>query len=1123
MIFNEIQRLFLMGFLVIAQFGLAQEKLISGTVTDQNGIPLPGVNITVDGTSKGTTTDFDGEYTIEVEPNQNLVFSFIGYEKVEKLVKEDENILNIKMKSSQDTLADVVITGYQNIDKQIFTGATQRVMADSINLGGTVDISRMLQGRVAGVNVQNVSGTFGSAPRITIRGASSIMGDASPLWVVDGAVQEGITEVNIDDLASGDANNLLSSAVAGLNASDIESIEILRDASATAQYGARALNGVVVITTKSGKRNSKTSINYSGEFSYRTIPTYGQFDRLNSQEDLSIYRELEEKGYLSIANTLQNRYGGLYNLMYRKINDFNFVPGDFDVVNTSEEKAEFLQKYEMNNTDWFEVLFRTVPTETHTLTLSGGGENSSTYSSFSYYTDPGWTIADRVDRLTGNIKNSYYFADDKLKATFKLNTSFRDQKAPGTFDSQEDDVYGEITRDFDINPFSYALNTSRVLRPYNDYGKLEYLRYNWAPFNIIDELQHNSMNIKVYDIKFQAGLDADILPNLEYKFLGTARYASSTREHRVNENANAAEAYRAADNTIIRDQNVFLFDDPNHPNEHPQVVMPYGGILRNTENKITTYTIRNSLEYTKTINRVHNFSIYAGQEYRQTDRKETYNHGFGIQFEKGNTPFLDPDIIRMQNQAGNDYYGLSVTKQRGVTFFANLNYDYERKYVLNLVGNYEGSNRAGRSSSARWLPTFNIAGRWNMHKEDFIKDLSWVNHLALRASYGLVGIISNVASNNLPVFRNAITDRRDLETRENAIRINALQNKDLTYEKTLETNVGLDIGLFDDRIHLNTNAYYRKGKDLIDAVRTSGIGGQFIKLGNNADMTTKGVEFALTTRNINITDFSWSTNLNFSLYSQKITKLQKKPNVLDLVTETGDAVKGYSRASVWSFDFDKLNEDGLPTYNLGKDDEGNPRNEFTDIDFQDTEDITDYLKYEGPVEAPFTGGISNTFRYKNFDFQFFITFSQGNVIRLTPEFSGTYSDLDVFSEDFLDRWLVPGDENITTIPAIPSKQLRTTYGSSNVDRAYNAYNYSTERIASGSYVRMRNISLGYTFPNSLRDKLNLRQLKLTLQATNPFLIYADSALNGQDPEFVNSGGVASPVPKQYTLTLNIGF
>ncbi len=1114
------------GFLLISLYShsaFAQQKTITGTVSNEAIGPILGVNVSVSNTRNGVVTDFDGKYSILVNEGDVLVFSYVGYLTENRTVGANVSVINVSLKENVESLEGVVVTGYQNIEKQLFTGAAQTLKGDEIKLDGVADVSRLLEGRAAGVTVQNVSGTFGTAPRITIRGSSSILGDTQPLWIVDGAIQEGIVNIGLEDLTSGDSSTLLGSVVAGLNAADIESIDILRDASATALYGARALNGVVVITTKTGKRNQANRVNYTSEYTVRTKPNYSQFDLLNSQETVSVYRELENKGFLNIAGSLQNRFGGIYNLLYREINTFNPATGGFNLVNTPEARASFLQKYELANTDWFDELFRTTPTQTHSLSFSGGGENNTSYASLSYYTDPGWTIADRVRRLTGNIQNSYYLAEDKLKLTFQLQTSFRDQNAPGTFNSQDNTVTGQVNRDFDINPFSYALNTSRAIRPRDDNGNLEYVRYNWAPFNILDEINNNSLNIKVTDLRFRTAAEYKITPDITYNFLATARYAFSTTEQRITEQSNVAGAYRADETTIVRDQNIFLFDDPANPNSVPRVVLPVGGILRNTENKIETYTFRNTLDIKKSIDDIHNFRVYLGQEYRTTDRSETFNTGYGIQFDRGGVPFTDPDILRKVILEGTDYFGLLETRERGVTFFLNTTYDYDQKYVLNLTGNYDGSNRAGRSASARWLPTFNIAGRYNIHKEEFMQDVDWVNNLAIRPSYGLVGLLADAASNNLAIFQNSITDRQNQQDRENFINILDLQNSELTYEKTLEFNLGLDIGLFNNAVTINADAYVRKGSDLIDLVRTSGIGGEFIKLGNNAEMTTKGIEFQVGTRNITTDDFSWKTSFNISAFDQKITKLLQRPNVFDLVDENGGNVVGFPRGSIFSFDFDGLNEDGLPTFNLGVDGDGNPVNTLTGIDFQAVDNISDYLKYEGGIEPNFSGGLANNFTYKNFDFGVFVTFSAGNKIRLTPTFASRYTDLSVFSQDFTDRWLLPGDEARTNIPVIASTQLITEYGANVVSRAYNAYNFSDQRIADGGYVRLRNISVGYSFPETFRKTLNLTQFRLSAQATNPFLIYSDSKLNGQDPEFIRSGGVASPVPKQYTLSLNVGF
>ncbi|MCV6630010.1 MAG: SusC/RagA family TonB-linked outer membrane protein [Flavobacteriaceae bacterium] len=1092
------------------------QNLIQGTVSDEEGVPLLGVNVSVKGSTKGTTTDFDGKYQIKAASGDVLVFSYIGMETQEIAVGTSTSI-DVQMVSSVESLEEVVITGYQNIEKVFFTGASQSIKKEEIKLDGVADVSRMLEGRAAGISVQNVTGTFGATPRITIRGSSSILGNNKPIWVIDGAIQEEIVNLSLNDLVSGDTNTLLSSAVAGLNAADVESVEILKDASATALYGARALNGVVVITTKSGKRNQKLQVNYSSEFAIRPVPNYGQYDLLNSQETVSVYRELENKGYLRIGESLQGRFGGIYNIMYRQINTYDPSTGSFLLANTPEAKAKFLQQYELANTNWFKTLFRPTPTQTHSLSFSGGGENNTQYASIGYYADGGWTIADRVRRVTANIRNTYYLGN-KAKATIHLQGSMRDQSAPGAFARQNDLVNGAANRNFDINPFSYSLNMSRALRPRNKDGELEYFRYNWAPFNILKEIANNRTELQVLDLKFQGEFEYKLGKNLNYNFLGTARYANSTNEHKVTENSNVAAAYRANETSLVAQQNIFLFRDPNNPNALPKVVLPEGGIYTNTGNKIVTYTFRNTLDFKKTFGQNHDIRLYLGQEFRSTDRERSFSRGFGYQFSKGGVPFIDPDIIKKQVLDGANYFGLEQTRERGATFFATATYGYKKKYILNVTGNYEGSNRAGISGSNRWLPTYNVGAKWNIDQESIIDDTTWVSSLAIRPSYGLIALLADNASNNLPIFRNAITDRWDPNNRENYINIDDLQNKDLSWEKTHEFNIGLDLGLFKDRILLYTDFYNRKGSDLIDVVRTSGIGGQVLKLANNANMDTKGFEVQLTTKNILRENFQWNTTSNISYFDQEITALQQQPNVFELVSNTGGNAIGYPRGSLFSFQMKKLNKDGIPTFYFHDN-----RDPIIGVDFQEIEDIQKYLKYEGPTEANFTGGMSNDFRYKNWDFSFFITFAAGNKIRQHPAYSNQYSDLSVFPSEFTDRWLVPGDENKTNIPVIPSQRINNTYGNNVLARAYNAYNFSDQRVVDGSFVRMKNISLGYAFPKDLVEKWQLSSLRFGVQTTNPFLIYADRRLNGQDPEFFRSGGVAYPITRQYTFSMNLSF
>ena len=413
------------------------------------------------------------------------------------------------------------------------------------------------------------------------------------------------------------------------------------------------------------------------------------------------------------------------------------------------------------------------------------------------------------------------------------------------------------------------------------------------------------------------------------------------------------------------------------------------------------------------------------------------------------------------------------------------------------------------------MPTYTASGRWNIHKEDFINSSGTLNNLVLRGSYGLSALIANTASNNEAIFRNQVTDRLLISDRENAIDIADLQNTELTWEKQIEFNVGLDIGLFGNRIAMNVDAYLRDGRDLIDFLTTSGIGGESIKLGNFSSLETKGVEFQLNTVNFSNDNFSWNTAFNLSLINQEIKDLQQEPNVFDLVTggQFGNAV-GFAPNSLFSFNFEGLDSDGYPTFTLPED---------GIIDFQSTDDPLSYLKAEGPTLPTYTGGLANNFRYKNFDFSFFISFSGGNKIRLDPAYSSNYNDLSIFPTEFVNRWLVPGDENVTNVPVIPSTQVIQRRGVTTSTRTFNAYNFSTERIADGDFIRMKNITLGYSLDKDIVKKLGMSRFRMSLQSTNPFLIYSDKKLAGQDPEFIRSGGVAFPITRLYTFTLNIGF
>jgi TonB-dependent SusC/RagA subfamily outer membrane receptor len=370
--------------------------VVNGVVFDELNEPLIGASITVKNTKNGTAADIDGKFTLSNVPSKAvLVITYLGYQTLEVPINGRSEIM-VAMKTDDQVLQEVVVTGMGRIDKRLFTGATDQLKASDVQINGLSEISRSLEGRSAGVSVQNVSGTFGARPKIRVRGATSIYGSSNPLWVVDGVIIEDVKDVDADALSSGDAETLISSAIAGLNASDIESFQILKDGSATSIYGAKAMAGVIVVTTKRGKTGT-TSINYTSELTYRMIPTYNDFNIMNSQEQMGIYQEMQQKGWLNLSDMYRKQTTGIYGKLAELQHTIDPSTGEY-VIGSKEAENAFLREGEYRNTNWFEELFNNNILQTHSFNISGGTEKSTFYGSVSAMLDPGFTRSSSVNR-----------------------------------------------------------------------------------------------------------------------------------------------------------------------------------------------------------------------------------------------------------------------------------------------------------------------------------------------------------------------------------------------------------------------------------------------------------------------------------------------------------------------------------------------------------------------------------------------------------------------------------------------------------------------------------------------------------------------------------------------------
>lgn len=1084
---------------------------ISGKVVDaETGQPLIGATVMI-GTTTGVATLADGTYVLPVPASAGehpvLTFTYIGYESLNVTVGKN-HVVNAKLKP-EVVIDQIVVTGFKNAKKESFTGSSVKISADDVAIAGVTDVSRMLEGQVAGVSVQNVSSTFGSAPKVRIRGVTSLSGENKPLWVVDGVVLEDVVNISNDQLSSGDPTTLLGSSVAGINASDIETFDILKDASATALYGARAMNGVVVITTKKGKKGAPR-INYTGNFTIRTKPRYSNYDIMNSADQMAVTSEIARKGMLNESILNSSSYGP-YGLMWKAISTYNKDTGKFDLMNTRSAREAFLLKYAKANTDWFDELFTHNLQQEHTLSISTGSDKSRTYASIGFLRDDGWSVADEVSRYTLNFRNDYTVSE-KISVGVQAVASFRDQSAPGSYSRKINSVTGEWSREFDINPFSYALNTSRAVRPYDDNGNLEYVQMNYAPFNIFNELENNKIELNVVDAKLQGEFNWSILKDLKFNFTGALRYVKSDQLHKITEDSNVANAYRAAGNSTIRQNNPYLWHNTEDLNAEPIVVLPLGGFYNTNNYRMLNYDIRYSLNYNKVWDgaHMHELNALAGMQIKYTDRRITSATQPGYQYKMGGVVYNDPNFYRMMADRKTDLYSAEELFDRFVAAYANADYSFDRKYSISATIRVDGSNALGKSANKRWLPTWNFGAKWNIQNESFMENASdWVDVLSLRLSYGLTASMPQLASAGV-VFRNQQSFNPGHS--ENQIYIEALENSDLTWEKSYQFNAGLDVTLFNNRMNFSFDYFNRKGFDLIATVKTSGIGGEFWKYANYADLDSHGYDITLGGTFIRSKDWTWSANFTLGYTWNRIKNAKNLTQTNELIRNEGGNKEGYPVNSLFSIPYAGLEPGtGIPLYI-------NEKGEITkEIDKQGTD--TDYLIYEGQVDPKWTGGFNTTVRYKNLSLNAFFTYQAGNVIRLDPIFSQSYSDLAALTNEFKSRYVMSGDSDVPAILDYVHNSISITDAGT-----YASYNYTGKRVAKGDFIRLKSISLNYDFSSDWISKSRFfKTASVRFTVKDPWLIYSDKALNGRDPEFYNTGGVAMPTTTQFTLSLNLGF
>ena len=935
---------------------------------------------------------------------------------------------------------------------------------------------------------------------VSMRQATSVKSVYYPLWVIDGVIYKEDKNFNVADLASPEAKRLIAAALPGLSESDIQSFQVINDASATALYGQRALGGVISVrTSKAGQGTN--SFTYQAELTYRAIPSYREFNILNSQDQMAVFNEMANgKSLDNEAVFIASRYG-VYGYLYNSIYNYNDLTGEYGVLNTDAGRAAYLRAAELRNTNWFKELFQHSIRHQHTLTFSTGTQKANYYASLNANLDPGW--------------NKY---ENSQTYSFNFNADFRPFKG-WRFGIRSTASYQKKHRGGDWRPHKYAPDASRTLDPNTFYA------YEYTPFNIKHELQHNTRDEKTANLSLQATIDWQPLTQLRLSALGALRYRDQYGVTDRDEQANASQVYRNISKSVIRSYSDYLYKPLDDPTALPQIVMPYGGI-RNSQNIIDErYDGQLKAHYNDTFgsNGEHSLSAVAGLEVFEERHLNEWFDAYGVNYNLGYLTTYSPLLFTNLRNKGKQYYEIRPTLNRGVSLVGNVDYTLLGRYRVNASYRREGTNQFGRARTIRYIPTWNVGGNWSIDQESFFPKLKPLSSLSMSLSYGMSGTIPYV-HNALPRLKTLLPFFGDANLIEPGVYIDEPANYDLTYEKMYELNWGLNFGLFDERISAGITLFNRQGRDLIDQVFPQGTGG-FVDFlyGNVAQMSAKGIELSLTTQNIRTRDFSWSTSITYSRNTNKVTRLNTSPSVKNLTDEKGAARQGYPLNSLFSIPFYKLDENGHPRFFLpdGADvlPDGrhitSPRMGGQVSWTASKPEEIDYLVYSGTRTPTDQGGINNSFSFKNFRLGVYVYYSFGGVKRLPEQFATKYNDHQVMGKEFNRRWLRAGDEERTNVPVIATDAHRQA--NPYLSNAYTNYNKSDVRVAKTDYVQLRDISLSYTVPKSFVDRLRLSSLSLKLQASNVALLYADKKLNGALPYDYDYQ------PHSYIFTATVGL
>lgn len=1071
----------------------AQDHVVSGMVFDKTGEPLVGANVRVTLGRKVWTaqTDSKGAYRVKLPAGTStaglsISASYLGMKRQTKSGRSNVAHYDFMLDDHSQSLGEAVVTGYGTISTREKTSAITSLKMEEILMPGMTSLEQALEGRVPDMVFMQNSGEVGATARMRIRGTSTLIGNREPLWVLDGIPLSDPVDVTNEQLNDPDYINYIGNAISGINPQDIERVDVLKDAAATALYGTRAANGVIVVTTKKGEPGPPR-ITYNSQLKYTARPRYSDRDiyLMNSQERVQFGQELMNLHYTFPNHMTMVGYEGAYH---------RFVTGQTDYNGFLAE----VQRAETVNTDWFKLLTHDTFNHNHTVALSGGSETARYYASLGYNREEGVQLHHNNDRYTASLNMQTRIAK-VIQANIRLNANVQKKtQLPG-----------------EIDLLGYAYGTTRALPAFNNDGSYFFYQrhaynvgtdkneqYKYA-YNILNEIENAE---KLYSSNgIMAALD------LTYRFktlLDLTLTTSYQRTHSDNstwfgEKSNYAAQLRNAE-----------YGQAPIPGDYGLSDMPYGGVYNTGTNVNENFTLRAQANFRHALGekKQHLLSASLGYEMNvsNTDGFSENTRGF---FKSRGLKYVNMTAEEMNrfpkyaSWVAHNHPTLRADKTHRLSGYAIFSYSYGSLFSLSANTRFDASNKFGSRSNEKFLPVWSASGMLNL-KSLLLRQYDAVSDLRLRTSFGKTG---NMVDNQTP---NLLLRQESLDTYygENVAKVDALPNPYLRWEQTDQWNVGVDASLFDYRLTVGVDAYYKHTKDAFDNTLVSPFNGVENYVMNGSDITNSGFSINLSAYLLKTRDWSWLVSANYSVvYNSINTKTANKYKIEKYLNGTA-IMDRKSIGTFYSYNFIGLDpQNGLPLFDDYRD-----RQHL--LEGQPLDRIMERVGVvSGSREPNFAGSFYSTLRYQQWSLSASFNYALGNKIRKFALYKdvldGVSSENNVRKE-FTHRWRKPGDERHTQLPSLISPSdpafgdnryhwsaatpAATQGFEAFADNYWMMYDNSNARVVSGSYLRLSNLALRYQFTRKQLKGLPFSNLAFDAAMTNVFTLKS-SALEGQDP------------------------